>query len=134
MESRFYQRLTPVTLPSQLYSNLGQVRHHVSHDVIKEAALEETVATSATEIDDRPEGADSDLVDDDHTFILATDADMAFHGEAVKELLELCGSDLRVGAACGRTHPVGKRSGPIVWHQVFEYAKGTIYTCIQRAG
>ncbi|XP_035824644.1 uncharacterized protein LOC106011246 [Aplysia californica] len=65
----------------------------------------------------------STLVDDDHTFILATDADMDFKGEAVRELLDLCNADKRVGAACGRTHPIGKKCSSIVWHQVFEYAK-----------
>lgn len=67
---------------------------------------------------------DSTLVDDDHTFILATDADMDFKGKAVRELLDLCNGDKMIGAACGRTHPVGKKCSSIVWHQVFEYAKG----------
>ena len=115
--------------PSSVYSTINQARHHVTHDVIKEDALEDTEEAAASKGDDygdnTPPGADTALVDDDHTFILATDADMAFYGEAVKELLELCDTDLRVGAACGRTHPIGKRTGPIVWHQVFEYAKGT---------
>ncbi|GFS00558.1 chitin synthase [Elysia marginata] len=128
-ENMSYQGLPPLAPSSPLYSklDLSLMRHDVSRDVIKEDALAETVDSSidvwATEEDDVPEGADFELVDDDHTFILATDADMEFHGKAVKELLELCGSDLRVGAACGRTHPIGKRRGPIVWHQVFEYAK-----------
>lgn len=65
-------------------------------------------------------------MDDDHTYILATDADMDFKPEAVLELLHMCNSDRRLGAACGRTHPIGKRCSSIVWHQIFEYAKGQI--------
>ncbi|CAL1533693.1 unnamed protein product [Lymnaea stagnalis] len=65
----------------------------------------------------------SAYVDDDHTFILATDADMDFKADAIKELLDLCTSDKRIGAACGRTHPIGQKCSSIVWHQVFEYAK-----------
>ena len=30
--------------------------------------------------------------------------------------------DPRVGAVCGRTHPLGV--GPLVWYQVFDYAIG----------
>ena len=63
------------------------------------------------------------VVDDDHTYILATDADMDFSGTAIRDLLDLCTSDLRVGAVCGRTHPIGRKCSPVVWHQVFEYAK-----------
>ncbi|KAK6166486.1 hypothetical protein SNE40_023162 [Patella caerulea] len=62
-------------------------------------------------------------VDDDHTYILATDADMDFEDDAVLELLHMCNSDHRLGGACGRTHPVGKNCSSIVWHQIFEYAK-----------
>lgn len=65
-----------------------------------------------------------EAVNDDHTYILATDADMDFEPEAVAELLRMCNSDRRLGAACGRTHPIGKHCSSIVWHQIFEYAKG----------
>lgn len=61
---------------------------------------------------------------DDQTYILATDADMEFDDNSVKELLETCNRDLRLGGACGRTRPIGKTNGPIVWFQMFEYAKG----------
>jgi hypothetical protein len=61
---------------------------------------------------------------DDHTYILATDADMEFTDDSVRDLLNLCNGDLRIGGACGRTHPIGQRSGPLVWYQMFEYAKG----------
>ncbi|KAK7496348.1 hypothetical protein BaRGS_00012513 [Batillaria attramentaria] len=62
-------------------------------------------------------------IDDEHTYILATDADMDFEPEAVAELLRMCNNDRRLGAACGRTHPIGKHVSSIVWHQIFEYAK-----------
>ena len=61
---------------------------------------------------------------DDHTYILATDADMEFDDNSVVDLLNLCNSDRRLGGACGRTHPIGQKSGPLVWYQKFEYAKG----------
>ncbi|XP_046555247.1 LOW QUALITY PROTEIN: uncharacterized protein LOC124264542, partial [Haliotis rubra] len=60
---------------------------------------------------------------DDRTYILATDADMQFNDMSVLDLVETCNSDLRLGAACGRTHPMGKKKHPIVWFQMFEYAK-----------
>ena len=67
---------------------------------------------------------------DDHTYILATDADMEFKAEAVLELLYLCNSDNRLGGACGRTHPIGKHCSSIVWHQIFEYAKGKLFLLV----
>ncbi|XP_052826273.1 uncharacterized protein LOC106880633 [Octopus bimaculoides] len=60
---------------------------------------------------------------DSRTYILATDADMKFDDNAVLDLLDTCNGDLRVGGACGRTHPVGEKNRPIVWLQMFEYAK-----------
>ena len=61
---------------------------------------------------------------DDHTYILATDADMDFDDNSVLDLLSLCNHDRRLGGVCGRTHPIGQKSGPLVWYQKFEYAKG----------
>ncbi|XP_013417859.1 uncharacterized protein LOC106178970 [Lingula anatina] len=60
---------------------------------------------------------------DDHTYILATDADMAFNEDSLIDLLKLCNHDRRLGGACGRTHPIGQSTGPLVWYQKFEYAK-----------
>ena len=65
-----------------------------------------------------------DIPLDDHTYILATDADMEFTDDSVADLLNLCHYDRRLGGACGRTHPIGQRTGPLVWYQKFEYAKG----------
>ena len=64
---------------------------------------------------------------DDQTYILATDADMEFTDEAVADLLNLCNHDHRLGGACGRTHPIGQRTGPLLWYQQFEYAKGKLF-------
>ena len=50
---------------------------------------------------------------DDHTYILATDADMEFSDDSVVDLLNLCHYDRRVGGACGRTHPIGQKTGPL---------------------
>ncbi|KAK7496323.1 hypothetical protein BaRGS_00012488, partial [Batillaria attramentaria] len=60
---------------------------------------------------------------DKQTYILATDADMLFNDAAVLDLVNVCNEDLRLGAACGRTYPMGKKVNPIVWYQIFEYAK-----------
>ncbi|XP_050418787.1 chitin synthase chs-1 isoform X1 [Patella vulgata] len=60
---------------------------------------------------------------DDRTYILATDADMHFSDASVLDLVETCNEDMRLGAACGRTYPMGKKINPIVWFQKFEYAK-----------
>ena len=60
----------------------------------------------------------------DNTYILATDADMKFSADSVVDLLNLCNHDHRIGGACGRTHPAGKKTGPLVSYQKFEYAKG----------
>ena len=64
---------------------------------------------------------------DDHTYILATDADMEFTEDSMLSLINLCNHDRRLGGACGRTHPIGQRIGPLVWYQKFEYAKGQSY-------
>ncbi len=61
---------------------------------------------------------------DDHTYLLATDGDMEFTDDSVLDLLHLCNADRRLGGACGRTHPIGQKTGPLVWYQKFEYAKG----------
>lgn len=65
---------------------------------------------------------------DNQTYILATDADMKFDADSILEVLTACNSDMRLGGACGRTHPVGNKNNPIVWFQMFEYAKGKIFT------
>jgi chitin synthase len=43
-----------------------------------------------------------------NTFILALDGDIDFKPEAVHLLLDLMKKDEKLGAACGRIHPVGK--------------------------
>ncbi|KAI3384530.1 hypothetical protein SNEBB_003598 [Seison nebaliae] len=58
----------------------------------------------------------------ENTFLLALDGDVDFHPEAVRLLIDRMKKNRRVGAACGRIHPVG--SGPMVWYQKFEYAIG----------
>ncbi|XP_013390586.1 uncharacterized protein LOC106158988 isoform X2 [Lingula anatina] len=56
----------------------------------------------------------------DNTFVLALDGDVDFQPSAVKILVDLMKRNSKVGAACGRIHPIG--SGPVVWYQKFEYA------------
>lgn len=57
-----------------------------------------------------------------NTFILALDGDISFQPSAVHMLVDLMRKNLKLGAACGRIHPIG--SGLIVWYQKFEYAIG----------
>ncbi|CAG5125071.1 unnamed protein product, partial [Candidula unifasciata] len=56
-----------------------------------------------------------------NTFILALDGDTDFSPGSIKILLDRM-KDEKVGAACGRIHPIG--NGPMVWYQKFEYAIG----------
>ncbi|XP_052803668.1 uncharacterized protein LOC128233850 isoform X2 [Mya arenaria] len=55
-----------------------------------------------------------------NTFILALDGDVDFSPGAVKLLIDRMKKSEKVGAACGRIHPIG--TGPVVWFQKFEYA------------
>ncbi|XP_069101066.1 uncharacterized protein [Argopecten irradians] len=56
-------------------------------------------------------------------FILMTDADMVFDDEAVLAVIDVCKNSPDVGGVCGRTYPTGLYRHPILWLQVFEYAK-----------
>lgn len=48
------------------------------------------------------------------------DGDVDFGPDSVRMLLDRMKKNKRVGAACGRVHPIG--SGPIIWFQRMEYA------------
>uniref|UniRef100_A0A5S6QWL1 chitin synthase n=1 Tax=Trichuris muris TaxID=70415 RepID=A0A5S6QWL1_TRIMR len=56
----------------------------------------------------------------DNTFLLTIDGDSKFSPAAVQKLVDLMKKNSRLGAACGRIHPIGK--GIMVWYQKFEYA------------
>ncbi|UYV85169.1 chs1 [Cordylochernes scorpioides] len=58
----------------------------------------------------------------ENTYILALDGDINFRPQAVRLLVDLMKKNPKLGAACGRIHPVG--TGPMVWYQKFEYAMG----------
>lgn len=58
----------------------------------------------------------------ENMFLLALDGDVDFRPEAVRLLVDRMKKNKKVGAACGRIHPIG--SGPMVWYQKFEYAIG----------
>ncbi|ESO87527.1 hypothetical protein LOTGIDRAFT_127517 [Lottia gigantea] len=58
----------------------------------------------------------------ENTFILTLDGDVDFKPDAVRLLVDRMKKNKKVGAACGRIHPIG--SGPMVWYQQFEYAIG----------
>ncbi|VDI39099.1 Hypothetical predicted protein, partial [Mytilus galloprovincialis] len=53
---------------------------------------------------------------------MALDGDVDFRPEAVPHLLQRMRKYSDVGAACGRIHPTGTSSSPMVWYQKFEYA------------
>ncbi|KAK3083083.1 hypothetical protein FSP39_013460 [Pinctada imbricata] len=56
----------------------------------------------------------------DNSFILALDGDVDFKPSAVQLLVDRMKKNEKVGAACGRIHPIG--TGPMIWYQKFEYA------------
>ncbi|CAH1803046.1 unnamed protein product [Owenia fusiformis] len=58
----------------------------------------------------------------ENTFLLALDGDVDFQPLSVLLLVDLMKRNEKVGAACGRIHPIG--AGPMVWYQKFEYAVG----------
>ena len=43
----------------------------------------------------------------DNTYLLALDGDVDFQPKAVRMLVDLMRKDEKVGAACGRIHPIG---------------------------
>nr|QWX20092.1 chitin synthase 2 [Henosepilachna vigintioctopunctata] len=57
-----------------------------------------------------------------NTFLLALDGDIDFKPDAMHLLMEYMKINKKLGAACGRIHPVGQ--GAIAWYQIFEYAVG----------
>lgn len=58
----------------------------------------------------------------ENTFILTLDGDVDFKPDSVKLLIDRMKKNRKVGAVCGRIHPIG--GGPMVWYQQFEYAVG----------
>ncbi len=96
-----------------------------AHVVSMDKAEAEIFTISKQTVPSDTETSKKKLALDDHTYILATDSDMEFTEDSVVDLLNLCNQDRRLGGACGRTHPIGQRTGPLVWYQKFEYAKGT---------
>ncbi|ESO87529.1 hypothetical protein LOTGIDRAFT_127716 [Lottia gigantea] len=69
-----------------------------------------------------PEKYEKVMQQAENTFILALDGDVDFKPESVKLLIDRMKKNKKVGAVCGRIHPIG--SGPMVWYQQFEYAVG----------
>ena len=62
----------------------------------------------------------TDHLDPSDTFILTTDADIAFTPQSVDVLLDMFACNEQVAAVSARTHPKG--SGPVYWYQIFDYA------------
>ncbi|XP_053405852.1 chitin synthase-like isoform X2 [Mercenaria mercenaria] len=65
---------------------------------------------------------DKDKIKLENTFILTLDGDVDFKPKSVLLLIDRMKKNAKVGAVCGRIHPIG--SGPLVWYQKFEYAVG----------
>ncbi|ESO13172.1 hypothetical protein HELRODRAFT_63069 [Helobdella robusta] len=65
---------------------------------------------------------DRKMTRSNHTFLLSLDGDVDFEPMALIFLIDLMKREEKVGAVCGRIHPIG--SGPLVWFQEFEYAIG----------
>ena len=53
----------------------------------------------------------------ENTYLLALDGDVDFHPEAVRLLVDRMKKNKKVGAACGRIHPIG--SGKIYFPTLF---------------
>ncbi|KAL4708136.1 hypothetical protein ACJJTC_009915 [Scirpophaga incertulas] len=71
---------------------------------------------------DMPVSVDRKEVISENTYLLALDGDIDFKPCAVTLLIDLMKKNKKLGAACGRIHPVG--SGFMAWYQMFEYAIG----------
>ncbi|XP_062569276.1 chitin synthase chs-2-like [Saccostrea cucullata] len=100
-----------------MYYLLGyRLTTEISHKIIKEDEQNSTgeVSESLDDFDIKLKAKA------ENTFLLALDGDVDFNPGSVRLLIDRMRKDERVGAACGRIHPVG--SGPIVWYQKFEYA------------
>ena len=60
------------------------------------------------------------LLEAENTYILSMDGDVDFGPDSVRMLVDRMKKNKKVGAACGRIHPIG--SGPMIWFQKMEYA------------
>jgi chitin synthase len=60
------------------------------------------------------------LLQSENTFILSMDGDVDFGPDSVRMLIDRMKKNKKVGAACGRVHPIG--TGPMIWFQKMEYA------------
>ncbi|XP_076443597.1 chitin synthase chs-2-like [Babylonia areolata] len=69
-----------------------------------------------------PEKYEQTVQTSQNTFLLTLDGDVDFKPDSVRLLLDRMKKNKKVGAVCGRIHPIG--SGPMVWYQQFEYAIG----------
>lgn len=49
----------------------------------------------------------------ENTYLLALDGDVDFHPEAVRLLVDRMKKNKKVGAACGRIHPIGSGKNSI---------------------
>ncbi|XP_062607558.1 chitin synthase chs-2-like [Saccostrea cucullata] len=101
-----------------MYYLLGyRLTTEISHKILKEAEENSTGVEVSESLDDFDIKLKTKA---ENTFLLALDGDVDFTPGSVRLLIDRMRKDERVGAACGRIHPIG--SGPIVWYQKFEYA------------
>ncbi|CAH0404859.1 unnamed protein product [Chilo suppressalis] len=71
---------------------------------------------------DLPLSVDRKEVIAENSYLLALDGDIDFKPCAATLLIDLMKKNKKLGAACGRIHPVG--AGFMAWYQKFEYAIG----------
>nr|AHX26703.1 chitin synthase [Owenia fusiformis] len=116
-QTNIYQSIRSTAMESELKAAPRNRKSKAKDDKIFTIARE-TIPKDSDLNETRPK-----IPLDDNTYILATDADMEFTDESILDLLHLCNHDRRLGGACGRTHPIGQNTGPVVWYQKFEYAK-----------
>ncbi|XP_063421659.1 uncharacterized protein LOC134706559 [Mytilus trossulus] len=90
---------------------------------IENLSVKNELSNSIYTIADSQQIYHEDFAFDCEDYILATDADMTFVDTSIMDVLHMCESDPNVGAVCGRTRPKGVHIHPIVWLQMFDYAK-----------
>ena len=55
----------------------------------------------------------------ENTYLLALDGDVDFRPDAVRLLIDRMRKNKKVGAACGRIHPIG--SGLFYFHEIYYF-------------
>ncbi|XP_033762780.1 uncharacterized protein LOC117344218 [Pecten maximus] len=110
-DGSFYPSETPSRAGSDLFVKETPLEIHTQDSTIFSVSLSMS-NTSGPHL--------SKSMDD---YILMTDADMSFDDDAVLAVVDACKENPDVGGVCGRTYPTGLYRHPILWLQMFEFAK-----------